>query len=87
MIAQFAMYVMYAYMLSSGHFGHVTSSNRCFCLRQMFPRHFKGDSLQTFGLDHFQEIIRLQHMVAVVKSQENRVEIEVGVYLTLVVIL
>lgn len=32
------------------------------CQRQMLPSHFKGDILLAFCLDHFQDIIRFQHM-------------------------
>lgn len=42
--------------------GDVAAPDRCFwfqrCLRQMLPRTFKEDELQTFGLDHFQDFIR-----------------------------
>lgn len=32
------------------------------CQGQMLPKHFKGDILPTFGLDHLQDMIRLEHM-------------------------
>lgn len=40
----------------------------------MFPRRFKADVLLAFGLDHFQDMIRFQHMAAVVETGENKVE-------------
>lgn len=41
------------------------------CQRQMLHTHFKGDILLAFRLDHFHDIIRFQHMAAVINWEEN----------------
>lgn len=44
------------------------------CQRQMFPAHFKGDILLAFRLDHFQDIIRFQHVATVINREKNKVK-------------
>lgn len=70
---------------------HVTTSDRCLSgfqryQRQMLSTHFKGDILLAFGLDHFQDMIRFQHMAKEKHSKAESFEYEyftyVGVALT-----